>query len=296
MTDDQLVEAAFVDDGNLESQEEAEFDYKSLSHRLIGRIWACRGDYGRAATELQSAIDLSPHYPEGNYDYALYCVQSGKTGAWEEPLRRAISARPGYLNVAWVERRFASARQELESLLTVLLNEAYQNASRAIQDAEQKFAEVQCTIADRPATGRYEPQVNEIAALLASAKSDWASNDYAKILKAAADATRSVTLSCSLAQQRAQERAQQELAARIAKSEKARGQADTAMTISLWGLLCSPLGIVGLILGIIALSKFKQCQDQQGKGKAIVAVLVGGLPILLLAGLFLSILIKKLLF
>jgi tetratricopeptide (TPR) repeat protein len=294
MTDDESAEAAFDDLDDLETQEETEFDYKSLSHRLIGRICACRGDYGRAAAELRSAIDLSPHYPEGNYDYALYCVQSGTTSGWEEPLRRAITAQPGYLNVAWVERRFAPARQELESLLSGLLNEAYRNASQAIQDAETKFAEAQCAVADTPDTGRYKPRVNEIAALLATAKSDWDSNDYVKILTALGDATQAVALSCSLVQQRAQERAQQELAARIAKSEKARSHADTAMTLSLWGIFCcAPLAIVGLVLGINALSEFKQGQDQQGKGKAIVAVLIGSFLILILGLVFLTALIKS---
>ena len=286
----QLLEGLEAQEENLQMVQVSNFDYKSLSHRLIGRICACRGDYGRAAAELRLAIDLSPDYPEGNYDYVLYCVQSGTTSAWEEPLRRAITAQPGYLNVAWVERRFAPARQELESLLTGLLNEAYRNAGQAIQDGDTKFAEAHCTIADTLDAGRYEPRVNEIVALLATAKSDLASNDYVKMLKALADATKAVTLICSLVQQRAQERAQQELAARIARSEKARGHADTAMTLTLWGTFCcAPLAVAGLVLGIVAISEFKQGQDQQGKGKAIIAVLLGGLmPLLLVLIIFIS--------
>jgi tetratricopeptide (TPR) repeat protein len=285
MTEEEEFEAELLADLRGESEEKhvqvSQFDYKSLSHRLIGRIWACRGDYGRAAAELQSAIELSPDYPEGNYDYALYCVQSGTTSGWEEPLRRAITAEPGYLNVAWVERRFALARQGLESLLSGLLNEAYQNASSAIQDAETKSAEAQCAVANAPDAGRYKPRVNEIANLLATAKSDRDSNDYVKILTALEDATQAVGLSCSLVQQRVQERAQQALAARIAKSEKGRRNAESAMMFILGSMICfPPLAIVGIIIGIQALSDFKQGLDQQGKGKAIVAVLIGSFVLL----------------
>jgi tetratricopeptide (TPR) repeat protein len=212
MTDEEaeavLVEAGLVEAeiDELESEENhvqvSQFDYKSLSHRLIGRTCACRGDYGRAAAELRLAIELSPDYPEGNYDYALYCVQSGTRGGWEEPLHCAISARPGYLNVAWVERRFFPARQELKKLLSGLINEAYRNAGQAIHDAETKFTEAQRAVANVSGAGRHELWVKEekITALLATAKSDWVSKDYVKILKARADATSAATLSSSLAQ------------------------------------------------------------------------------------------------
>jgi len=204
MTEEEIHEEADAIMKGVEAQvkQVSQFDYKSLSHRLIGRICACRGDYGRAAAELRLAIDLSPNYPEGNYDYALYAVQSGKTGGWEELLHRAISARPGYLNVAWVERRFFPARQELKKLLSGLVNEAYQNAGQAIHDAETKFAEAQSAVANvpKPDAGRYEPQIKKIAALLATAKSDWVSKDYVKILKVSSEVDYIATQCCSLVQ------------------------------------------------------------------------------------------------
>ena len=276
-----LLEGLEAQEENFQMVQVSNFDYKSLSHRLIGRICACRGDYGRAATELRSAIDLSPDYPDGNYDYALYCVQSGTTSGWEEPLRRAITAEPGYLNVAWVERRFALARQGLESLLSDLLNEAYQNASSAIQDAETKFAKAQGAVADTPDSGRYKPRVNEIAALLATAKSDATSNDYVKILKAAANATRAATLSSSLAQEARDSLTAFTQEKKRQQSVKACGHAETAMMFSLLGMFCvAPLALVGIIIGIQALSEFKHGQDQQGKGKAIAAILIGSFVLL----------------
>jgi tetratricopeptide (TPR) repeat protein len=74
MTDEELEAEldGLFDEGEEEHLSVIQFDYRSLSHRLVGRIYACRGDYQRASAELQSAIGLSPEYPEGNYDYALY--------------------------------------------------------------------------------------------------------------------------------------------------------------------------------------------------------------------------------
>lgn len=175
------------------------FNYQSLSHRLIGRICACRGDYGRAAAELQSAIDLSPDYPEGNYDYALYSVQAGRTTGWEEPMRRAISLRPGYLNVARVERRFGPARQELKTLLSGILSEAYRKAQHAIHDAATRFAEAERAVSNAPDASEYECDVNDITPLLVAAKNQLSSNDYVKILDVPAGVTRAAILSDALA-------------------------------------------------------------------------------------------------
>ncbi len=181
------------------SNTRSQFDYKSLSHRLIGRIWACRGDYERATAELRLAIELSPDYPEGNYDYALYLVQSERTNGLVEPLRRAISSRPGYFNVIMAEPRFAPVAQDLTNLLSGLLNEAYRNASQEIGDAETMFAKAQRVEANAW-HAELVPRVKEIATLLATARSDLASNDYVRLLKLSADATRAATLSCALAQ------------------------------------------------------------------------------------------------
>lgn len=172
-----------------------QFDYKSFSHRLIGRICACRGDYEKANVELQSALVLSPDYPEGNYDYALYCVQSGRTSGWEEPLRRAIAAQPGYLDVATVERRFEPVRQDIDMLLSGLLNEVSRNASQAIEDAQGNFANVQRSLAGISDAYRYAPLVEELSALIDRAKGNFTSRDYQKIVKAHSDAVRAATWS-----------------------------------------------------------------------------------------------------
>ena len=177
------------------------FDYKSLSYELIGRIYSCRGDYKRAVTELRSAIDLTPDYPEGNYNYALYCIQSGMKSGWEDPLLCAISAQPGYFSVAWAERRFLPVRQELNKLLSGLLNEAYQNAAQAIRDAETKLAEAQCSIANAPNKAGCQHLINEFSILLTDAKSNLASKNYVKMLKVSAGAARAAKLFVEISQQ-----------------------------------------------------------------------------------------------
>jgi len=249
MTEEELV-AEFDE---LESEENrvqvSQFDYKSLSHRLIGRIYACRSDYGRAATELQLAIELSPDYPEGNYDYALYWIQSGRTGGWEEPLRRAIAARPGYLSVAWAERRFAPARRELDDLLSGLLNEAYKSGGQAIHDAQTKFAEAQSAVIAFPETGTFGARVNEITALLGAAKSELESKDYLKILRVPADADRVATWSDSLAK-RAREAAIEFSQLKKERQREALMGIPSAIGISL--VLAFALWIPGLFVGAIA--------------------------------------------
>jgi hypothetical protein len=70
---------------------------------------------------------------------------------------------------------------------------------------------------------------------------------------------------------------------RIAKWKAARSKADTAMTCVLASFCCSPLAVVGLVLGILAIRDFKESVNQEGKGKALAAVAIGGGLILLCA-------------
>jgi tetratricopeptide (TPR) repeat protein len=123
-------EANFEADGGseqLQSHEiisaEHKFDYRSNSYRLIGRIHACKEEWTNAVSALRSAVDLSPEYAEGNYDYAQYCVQSGDRDEWAVPLRKAILSKPAYWYMAWAERNFAPIRQDLLSLLKAMRSE-----------------------------------------------------------------------------------------------------------------------------------------------------------------------------
>jgi len=54
-----------------------EIDYKSYSYRLIGRVYFCQDNPRRAASILKTAIELSPNFYLGHYDYAQYCALIG---------------------------------------------------------------------------------------------------------------------------------------------------------------------------------------------------------------------------
>ena len=54
-----------------------EIDYKSYSHRLIGRTYFCEENFQQTASELKTSIELSPNYYLAHYDYAQYCALIG---------------------------------------------------------------------------------------------------------------------------------------------------------------------------------------------------------------------------
>ena len=244
-----MSDAVFVawppegDDGKEAVQQPFDFDYRSLAHRLIGRIYACRDNYGRAAVELRTAIDLSPDYPEGNYDYALYCVQSGKGSGWDAPLRVAIAARPDYLNVAMAERRFSPVRQEVTTFLSGLVDEAYLSAGQSTNDAETQFADARSAVARSPVPAAFEAQIAEAASILATAKCDCASMDYLKMLRVPADAARVATLSSSLLK-----KARESSNAFADGQERRQSEARQAIINSTRGGLIPGL-LTGLLLG-----------------------------------------------
>lgn len=155
------------------------FDYRSLSYRLIGRTFACREDWVNATSSLRSAIELSPKYAEGDYDYAQYCLQAGSKLDWIPPLCRAIMAKPVYWYMARAERNFAPAGEELPKLLLGLHKKAQQNATEAIARAERKLHAASHSIRGLSAP----PQsYNDAERKLESLKAGMASKDYRKLL------------------------------------------------------------------------------------------------------------------
>lgn len=123
------------------------FDYRSQSYRLLGRIYACQEDYTSAASALQSAIQFSPDYPEGNYEYAQYCVISNSgQKEWPQCLHRAILAKPDYWYMAKAERNFTPARRQVENLLSDMQEQARQSVVSGIGEAEQRLREATAAI------------------------------------------------------------------------------------------------------------------------------------------------------
>jgi tetratricopeptide (TPR) repeat protein len=211
MTDDEAIDEAFGfgdESDDLKSQiarldaryiRTFQFDYQSNSYRLIGRIHACRDDWANATSALRSAIQLSPEYEEGNYEYAQYCVQSGDRQEWIGPLLRATTAKPAYQYMALAERNFAPVRSELARLLT-----AIKEANRNIREAEksqhqsESFLHSFLRSRDFPELFRlYDRAVRK----LAEAKEDAASGDYRKVLEAPIKASQARELADSATKQ-----------------------------------------------------------------------------------------------
>ena len=125
-----------------------QFDYRSNSYRLIGRIHACKEEWTNAVSALSSAVELSPDYAEGSYEYAQYLVQAGDRQQWVAQLRKAIAARPAYWYMASAERNFALVRNDVAKFLEVRRNEASEPARCAIAEGERLIAEAERAFMD----------------------------------------------------------------------------------------------------------------------------------------------------
>lgn len=91
-------------------------DYKSYSYRLIGHIEGCAENYQDALVALQQAVQLSPNYADGYYDYAQYAALVGAKEQSLASLRKALG-NPLYYSLAQQERNLEVVRPEVCSLL-----------------------------------------------------------------------------------------------------------------------------------------------------------------------------------
>ncbi len=97
-----------------------EIDYKSYSYRLIGRLHFCKEDYQQAASALKTAIELSPNYWLGHYDYAQYCAWIDDKQNCLFSLRTAILKEPIPLELVRTERNFKPVKAEVENLIKTI--------------------------------------------------------------------------------------------------------------------------------------------------------------------------------
>jgi len=100
-----------------------EIDYKSYSYRLIGRTYFCEENYQQARWTLLTAIELSPRYYLGYYDYAQYCALVGAKESCLSSLQTAVFGEPSLLELAERERNFGSLREEVRSFLGKIKSE-----------------------------------------------------------------------------------------------------------------------------------------------------------------------------
>lgn len=137
----QFDKAKTVLERSLPHAPKREIDYKSYSFRLIGHIYACEEDYSHAVSILHSSVELSPHYVEGNYDYAQYCARVRNLEQCTLSLQKAILAKPIYWYLAQQERNFDPCRSEIRELLSSVSRAASHRAENAISKAESALKE-----------------------------------------------------------------------------------------------------------------------------------------------------------
>ena len=117
-------------------------DYKSYSHRLIGRICACKEDFDQAISNLRSAVRLSPLYTDAAYDLAQYCAQTGSEEDCFFYLEKAIKDGGSlFFYLAEKERNFEPLKREVQNLLIGIAKEAMDCAETAICEAEKELKE-----------------------------------------------------------------------------------------------------------------------------------------------------------
>ncbi len=94
-----------------------EINYKSYSYRLIGRLDFCEDNPQEAASLLKTAIELSPNYYLGHYDYAQCCALIGDKENCLSSLQTAIVKEPIPFELVEKERNFKPFSGEVENLL-----------------------------------------------------------------------------------------------------------------------------------------------------------------------------------
>jgi tetratricopeptide (TPR) repeat protein len=97
-----------------------QIDYKSYSYRLIGHLDFCEDNPQKAAQVLKKAVELSPNYYPGHYDYAQYCALIGDKENCLSSLRIAILEEPLPLELVEKERNFDSVKTEVRKLLETI--------------------------------------------------------------------------------------------------------------------------------------------------------------------------------
>lgn len=125
-----------------------EIDYKSYSYRLIGHIYACEEDYNQATSILRVAIELSPTYEDGHYDYAQYCAQMRDKENCLFSLQKAILAKPLYWYLTQRERNFDHLRSNVEKLLSNIITDAANRAKAAIAKSENALKQAHKSVSE----------------------------------------------------------------------------------------------------------------------------------------------------
>lgn len=195
------------------SESDSDFDYRSYSYKLIGHIYMCKENYIEAANALQSAIQLSPYYYDGHYDYAQYCALVGDTQDCLMSLDFAIAGKPLFFNLAKSEQNFNCIKQHVQNYLSTINGQAYERANQAliILLKEHRQAEICMHSAQKAAdefnklenrstlkidkTNEYE----KIKSWIELVRSNMNAMDYSKLLEAESIGNKAIEYSVNLA-------------------------------------------------------------------------------------------------
>jgi tetratricopeptide (TPR) repeat protein len=122
------------------------FDYRSYSHRMIGRIHASEGRYESAVGALESAIRFAPDYTRALYEHAEYCGQCARVEACLASLRKAVLADSGLFAVAETDPLLDPVRPSVAALLADLVDSASKEAQVAASSSEASIARTESAL------------------------------------------------------------------------------------------------------------------------------------------------------
>jgi len=123
-----------------------DIDYKSYSYRLIGHIYECWEDYKSASSILSNAIELSPNYADGHYDYSRYCAQLGNIKECIPSLEHAIHGNALYWDLAKNERTFIPVIHEVGKILLHFRTSAINKINNSIMITDNILLQVKKAI------------------------------------------------------------------------------------------------------------------------------------------------------
>ena len=296
----QIVDPQQAEQAFLNAAKYARHDHpKEAARSLLGAGWAayCQGDMQAAERHTREAVALDDSLAEAYFQLAKILMHCRNPKAALIPLRTAITLDRGYTLKSCSDGDFTAYQQEVDSLIEdrrqevkTALEQCLNNIESGLTMLEKNRAE-KFNLADEApiiAIRKIKDEARQAAlsgtyyayldALMECASAGLALQNGDKALQQLHE-QRHAEIEADR-QRRAEQvarRAEQELANRREISEKAKKLSDNAMSFCLWGLFCFlPLSIVGLVLGVIGLTKFSQGEEQQGKEKAIGAVLIGG--------------------
>lgn len=173
-----------------EKGEKQDFDFRSYSHRLIGRTYFCEENYAKAVEALKKSVEISPSYDLGLYDLSQYNALLQQEKECIAFLEKAISVNPFCFQLAQAESNF----NLLKSSVLACLDRRREKVFNVTEDVMREFENI-IRIADKEISLRkQEPWGSESSesitlydnacSLLTESKQKIVSKNYMELLDA----------------------------------------------------------------------------------------------------------------